>query len=500
MTIHIFKDILELCDSVLLINSGVGVTAMMYQKPVYYFGDIFYGHNSLNRAVSSSQEVANFLMDGSFKVDFEKVKRLISYLVEDFYSFGVFHTRLAKEKDSSKRTITEKIEFYQVKMLPQKSKTQTLLVTDVKFWERDVGNKARIYNLIMAIHANIELVVVFIGDVSRKDRKKVNELKIGYCVQFLEDIEIEETFNIYLSPPGNTSLSRFFNIEYKKKFVYFVKKNNFDNIIIEYIRLDYLLDGLEINSKKIIDTHDLFFIRTKIYRENRLIDYIEVTKEEEFAILKKYDTILAIQKNEKKMLDENFAHKTLLVSHYAPAKNLYKNALEVIKIGFISGRANIEHLRWFLNNVWHFFQQYPSIYLHIYGSISVGRRTWIMPKNCRLNGIKSNIEDIYQNINLAINPVRYGSGLKIKNVEALAYGIPLITTDEGANGIEDGINKAFLLANAVDEWIDAILMLSFSPTLRKMLSESAFSYAKKNFGKEVYYSLLNTLKQKEIDT
>lgn len=109
-----FKDLIELCDAIVLINSGVGVISMMYSKPVYHFGDAFYSHPLINREVKSSGDVINFLEKEEFKVDFEKVKRFISYLIDDFYSFGNFITEEKVMEDDSRRTITTKINFYKI--------------------------------------------------------------------------------------------------------------------------------------------------------------------------------------------------------------------------------------------------------------------------------------------------------------------------------------------------------------------------------------------------
>jgi len=97
-----FKDLIELCDAVTLINSGVGLISMIYKKPVYYFGDIFYSHPLINQEVKTSDELTIFLKRGSFNVNTQKVKRLISYLIEDFYSFGKFTTTEKIMDDNSK--------------------------------------------------------------------------------------------------------------------------------------------------------------------------------------------------------------------------------------------------------------------------------------------------------------------------------------------------------------------------------------------------------------
>ena len=116
-------------------------------------------------------------------------------------------------------------------------------------------------------------------------------------------------------------------------------------------------------------------------------------------------------------------------------------------------------------------------------------------KNIILHGYAKDLNVVYSKSDLIINPVLYGGGLKIKNVEALAHGIPLITTNEGANGIEDGINFAFLVANSVDEWIEAILAMKLSRELRQKLSENAIEYSKYYFSDEnCYQKVVDVLK------
>ncbi|WP_320034576.1 hypothetical protein [Halarcobacter sp.] len=109
-----FKDLIELCDSIVLINSGVGLISMMYSKPVYHFGDAFYSHPSINKEVKTSNEVVDFLKNNHLKVDKQKVERFISYLIDEFYSFGKFFTEEITLEDNSKRTITTKINFYKI--------------------------------------------------------------------------------------------------------------------------------------------------------------------------------------------------------------------------------------------------------------------------------------------------------------------------------------------------------------------------------------------------
>ena len=491
-----FKDLIELSDAVMLINSGVGVISMMYQKPVFHFGKAFYSHPSINKEVKNSNEAIKYLRDNNFKVDFEKVKRFISYLIEDFYSFGEFVTEQRKEKDGTLRTITTKINFNKINGLPKKSKKDTLLVTDIEFWRADVGNRQRILRLIQYLNRFINLRILFLKDISKQDRLELEKFGLECIVEKISDIKITKEDLKNTKETKTKFLENFYNHEIKCKFDKYISENNFDNIIIEYIRLDYLINNLHNTYNTIIDTHDLMSLRTEAYEKNNDKHHIIISREEEYKILEKYQYIISIQKNEFKLLKENtLAKKNILVYHAVDIVNSSITNDKLTNIVFVSGPANYKHIIWFIENVWKYFIANGNMILNIHGSVCKNLQQYKNQDNIVLRGYAKDLNKIYQNADLIINPVLYGGGLKIKNVEALANGIPLITTNEGANGIEDGINYAFLLANSVDEWIEAILALKLSKKLREKLSKNAIEYAKHYFSDDkCYKKLVDVLK------
>lgn len=110
-----FLDLLDACDAVALINSGVGVYAMMAQKPCLVFGDAFYQHEGLNVRASclDPKHIAERLTSIG-EVDAERALRFSRYLIEDFYSFGKAQVHERLEKDGSLRSITTGIDFYDI--------------------------------------------------------------------------------------------------------------------------------------------------------------------------------------------------------------------------------------------------------------------------------------------------------------------------------------------------------------------------------------------------
>lgn len=107
------KDLLELADCVLLINSGVGLISMLFDKPVLYTGEVFYAHPKLNTRVNNAYEILSCLKELMIP-DMEIRTRFIAFLLHDFYSFGRFTTKVIDWSEQANMTITTAIDFYYI--------------------------------------------------------------------------------------------------------------------------------------------------------------------------------------------------------------------------------------------------------------------------------------------------------------------------------------------------------------------------------------------------
>ena len=109
-------------------------------------------------------------------------------------------------------------------------------------------------------------------------------------------------------------------------------------------------------------------------------------------------------------------------------------------------------------------------------------------------GFSNSIDEIYDNGDIVISPVFFGGGLKIKNIEALCHSKPLVTTTFGAIGIENGINKAFLVCDSAESMIKDISLLIESHEKRTELANAAYEFSKRTFREEtIYRELLDTI-------
>jgi glycosyltransferase involved in cell wall biosynthesis len=77
--------------------------------------------------------------------------------------------------------------------------------------------------------------------------------------------------------------------------------------------------------------------------------------------------------------------------------------------------------------------------------------------------------DAYLRMDVVVNPMIGGTGLKIKTVEGLAYGRPVLSTKAGASGLS--IEHPDLLHEDIDSLVERIHELAKSPEEAITLAE-----------------------------
>jgi len=80
-----YKDLIEYSDKILTINSGIGLQAMMWLKPVIILGNAYYNISNVNYKVNDINET-HLALNKDLTVDINKMRRFIYYLKFKFYS------------------------------------------------------------------------------------------------------------------------------------------------------------------------------------------------------------------------------------------------------------------------------------------------------------------------------------------------------------------------------------------------------------------------------
>ena len=105
--------LLDMCNIVLTINSGVGVYAMIFEKPCIITGNAFYQFNGINIRVYSEDEIIEYIRKEDFQFNKDKMTKFIYYLYQNFYSYGKSYYK-SKEENNRIRRIVNYIDFYRI--------------------------------------------------------------------------------------------------------------------------------------------------------------------------------------------------------------------------------------------------------------------------------------------------------------------------------------------------------------------------------------------------
>jgi glycosyltransferase involved in cell wall biosynthesis len=343
---------------------------------------------------------------------------------------------------------------------------KVLLITDVNFWQKNAGHCARIYSLVEYLAQNVQLTVVNTGPAPQNIE---SFLRCKFNAEFF----ILEKIN-YLGSNG-----------YGRRLKAFIKYRVFDTIIIEYIHNSYFINFIDSEANIILDAHDIMTERYEEFKKYNYADNLyEISRKAETEMFNAYDYVLVLCGPDYKMANSMAPGKILICPHpVTPCIHFPRSEVKNITFVGSSYFPNSDAITFFIEHCWPQISEKYPINLTIYGAVCKDIRL-VNKERIFLKGFVADQNQIYDEAGVIINPVRFGAGLKIKNIEALAHGLPLLTTTHGARGIEDATNKAFLVANNADEFIQSIVSLTENVQLRKMLCDNAHKFINDNFSIE----------------
>ena len=224
---------------------------------------------------------------------------------------------------------------------------------------------------------------------------------------------------------------------------------------IQYCHFSYISNShitAELPCKTGVEIHDVLHLREKNFKKFGFVPPVSMTKDQEVAMLKRFDFILSISTTEV-----NYLESVGLPCFYLPPTSDF-NPLPYINtsanIGIIGSSAapNIDGLQQILDHA-----TFTSK-LIISGSLASSepaKRIHADQKICQ--GVIQNVATHYSKMNVSIAPIRFGAGLKIKVLESLAFGRPSISTRHSANGFPSGIESVNIIQDNIAAWDDGLV-------------------------------------------
>ena len=121
---------------------------------------------------------------------------------------------------------------------------------------------------------------------------------------------------------------------------------------------------------------------------------------------------------------------------------------------------------------------------------NVGNSVSGQGEDVKIHGLVDDLGAIYRQADVVISPLRVGSGLKIKLVEALSYGKAIVASTVTCQGVEELVAGSVVIEDDAARQAEAIIGLLESREARAMLAERALATASRQFGVQACYGPL----------
>ncbi len=250
------------------------------------------------------------------------------------------------------------------------------------------------------------------------------------------------------------------------------------------------------NAVRILDTEDLHFLRSarhaafKESRELEYSDYINSIFKRELASILRCDLSLIISEYEYELLTNMF-HISSQILFYLPFLNreITDSAIDFSqRNNFVSIGNFLHEPNWQtvlkLKSVWKLIRaRLPHAEMHIYGAYAGEKVHQLHQKKegFLIKGRAENVSEVFDSARVLLAPIPFGAGLKGKFWESMLLGLPNVTTEVGAEGMQwNGLWNGFI-ANSDADFVEKAIQLYQSESDWKRAQENGYEIAKNKF-------------------
>ena len=236
--------------------------------------------------------------------------------------------------------------------------------------------------------------------------------------------------------------SFFSSLAYRKKVAHEMK--DCDYVFVNYVVWRWLLPRSVISDKTMVITHDLLFYRRASFSPPRNVltkFWFDMNRKLEFSVLRQFDKIGVFANYEKRLLmDAGFMGDDIVELGMPISVQPPKDVPLEYDFIFVGGNSyqNEAGIRCFFERVVPLLDGIDSSLVVVGGICNSTIWSAIdIPKTLRVTrmGYVNDVSDVMSRSLIGVGTVPFGSGVKVKVVESIMFGLPMVLTNSGVEGI-----------------------------------------------------------------
>ena len=397
-----------------------------------------------------------------------------------------------------------------------------LLVLTSRFpYPLEKGDKLRIFHQIRELSRYHEIVLCSLAEQEVKDID-YQEVKPFCSKIFILNLNKKTVvFNILrniLTLPFRFNLpfqvAYFFNKNIRKQILQIIESEKPDHIYCQLARMAEYIRHLDL--PKTLDYMDAFSIGAARRADSshwltKPFWKIEAHKmaEYEAQLAHDFDNLTIISAQDRDVLDFNEKNKIQVVPNGVDTDYFKKNnaalppQYHIAFVGNLGYYPNVEAAKYLVHQILPLLLiQIPDIKILIAGARPTAEVQKLSNKNVTVKGWLEDIRTAYSDAQIFVAPLFHGSGQQNKILEAMAMGLPCVTTSLVNNAILAKSDEEILTIEPFYTeglWAEKILNLLQSVHNQEIISKNARLFVEKKYSWQYSATLLNNIIEKKIN-
>ena len=290
------------------------------------------------------------------------------------------------------------------------------------------------------------------------------------------------------------------------------RKTKFQAVHFDTISMAEYLEDFG-NVPKVMNHHGVesFMIKRRVENEPNILYklylMVEGYKLEKYEkrYCARFDKNLAVSGLDKKLLKDitgvgniEVIENGVDIDYFSPSENVEKNKV-IIFAGRLDQYSNRESILYFCSKIWPLIKKkHPDVRFTIIGNNPPAKLAEIAEndRNIELLGYVDDVRPFFANAMISVCPIKDGGGTRIKILDALAMGMPIVSTSIGCEGIDVTPGEDVLIADTPEDFADKVDRIITDIGIRRSMSKNARKTAEDNYSWKAISEKLDRLYSK----
>jgi polysaccharide biosynthesis protein PslH len=295
----------------------------------------------------------------------------------------------------------------------------------------------------------------------------------------------------------------FYRCSVRKRIASIIAQTKPDHIYCQLTRVSEYVKDIQI--PKTLDYQDIFSMGAKRRAETSspfvkfffMMEYRRLLKYEH-DIFVKFDHKTIISLPDRELLPHPSRNAVAIIPNgvdhnfFTPVEA--QKTHDIVFTGNMGYPPNIDAARFIAEDIFPLvLKQFPEAKLLIAGANPHSKVKALEARNITVTGWLPDIRDSYASSRIFIAPMRIGTGLQNKLLEAMAMELPCITSSLANQALGAKENDEILIGSAAEEYAEHIIRLMQNDAYAKILAKKGHAFVKRVFSWENSTSILEKL-------